>query len=87
MTKSDLSKPIDQACGQRWGKSVEKVKKLIEQYPKDTKAVCFVNPDALQMAILDVWWLEPIHGNYQTARLGVQTSLFTPSLKKVQIYC
>ena len=71
---SDLYKPIDQARGQRWGKSVEKVKKLIEQYPKDTKAVCFVNPDALQMTILDVWWLEPM--------LSVQTSLFTPSLKK-----
>ncbi len=59
------------------GGSVEKVKKWIEQYPKDTKAVCFVNPNVLQMAILDVWWLEPM--------LSVQTAPFTPSLKNANL--
>ncbi|MFC5049847.1 DUF3592 domain-containing protein [Rubritalea spongiae] len=46
---SDLYKPR----GQKWQKSIEKVKKLIAEYPLDTRAVCYVNPDEPSIAILE----------------------------------
>ena len=49
---SDLYKPIDEARGQKWGKSIEVVKRQIEEYPLNAKATCFVNPKRPEMAVL-----------------------------------
>ena len=32
--------------GQRWRKSIEQVKPLLEEYPKGHQTVCFVNPES-----------------------------------------
>ncbi|MGJ8671753.1 DUF3592 domain-containing protein [Rubritalea sp.] len=46
---SELYKPR----GQKWQKSIEKVKKQIAEYPQDAQSVCYVNPENASMAILD----------------------------------
>jgi hypothetical protein len=46
---SELYKPR----GQKWQKSIEKVKKQIAEYPQDARSVCYVNPEDPSMAILD----------------------------------
>ncbi|MFC4993944.1 DUF3592 domain-containing protein [Rubritalea tangerina] len=50
---SALFKPIDEERGQRWGKSIEKVKKRIEEYPIDLQTTCYVNPDEPELAVLE----------------------------------